>query len=47
MLTAASSGSIVFSKPDSTNVAFWGPLMEKAWAKALGNYAAYTGNGNT
>lgn len=43
-----SSGNIVFSKPntDSSKI-LWGPMLEKAWAKAIGNYAAYTGNGDT
>ena len=42
-LFLTSGGDFIFSKANSANLAMWGPVLEKAWAKALGSYAAYTG----
>lgn len=33
-----------FSRPNVENTVFWGPIVEKAWAKVMGSYAAYVGD---
>jgi hypothetical protein len=36
--TYYSTDTLMFVQPDPNSGAIWGPLLEKAWAKVIGNY---------
>lgn len=38
------SPALFFSRANIDNTVFWGPIIEKAWAKVIGSYAAYVGD---
>ena len=33
-----------FTRANTPNSVYWGPIIEKAWAKVVGSYAAYVGD---
>jgi len=35
---------LFFSRANIDSTVFWGPIIEKAWAKVIGSYAAYVGD---